>query len=129
MPMGPKTGSAWSVLTITRTADAMNHAIPTDDELSQAVSALTAAGLVSVDGTRTRLTAGGSDIYREINSRPTGHIQRMIDLDHEWAAAQYPPRAERTWEVSPHELDRAVRAHVERFRRQLAEVEDEERRA
>ena len=49
-------------------ADSMNHAIPTLEELTQAVRLLTGADLVERCGNQPRLTSRGQRVYREIKA-------------------------------------------------------------
>ena len=48
------------------TADFINHAIPTEDEVAGGVERLSAAGLVELRRRRLRLTRAGRRLYREM---------------------------------------------------------------
>jgi hypothetical protein len=71
-------------------ADAINHQLPTTDELADAVASLVAAGLVAVGGDDHALTEVGCRIYRRESASGRGHIARFLELDARWAHS-FPP--------------------------------------
>ena len=81
-------------------ADALNHGIPTKDEVETSVSRLIAAGLVDAYGEELWLTDAG---VAEFDAAMTGvpMIQAMLDLGRRWAATGFPPPSPRAWSV-PH---------------------------
>ena len=92
-------------------ADAINHAIPTPDELASSIGALRAAGLVECDDDRIYLTREGERLTRHwkggsFNWGPTllphlaalpRSIERFAVTHQEWQAAydEYHPRSRR----------------------------------
>jgi hypothetical protein len=102
-----------------RMADFNNHLVPNADELEEAISNLVAARLVEADDTRTRLTAVGRDLFREVNERPVGFITRFADLDGEWRARGYPPESPGTWTLDEETWRRAWQSYHEWAMRNL----------
>lgn len=51
------------------TADAINHAIPTEEEFDGAARRLSAAGLLTVDGDRMCLTPRGRQLMEEVKAK------------------------------------------------------------
>jgi hypothetical protein len=88
-------------------ADANNHLIPSIDELQGAVSRLTAARLVSTDGTRTRLTPEGVLVYEAAQASGVGHIERVMQLGAEWHAKSYPDDAPISWLITVEQFEQA----------------------
>ena len=58
-----------SLRAIVGTADAINHAIPTEDEFDGAARRLSAAGLLAVDGDRLSLTPSGRKLMRDVRAK------------------------------------------------------------
>jgi hypothetical protein len=58
-----------SLRAIVGTADAINHAIPTEEEFDGAARRLSAADLLAVDGDRLSLTPSGRKLMREARAR------------------------------------------------------------
>jgi hypothetical protein len=88
--------------------DAINHAIPTAEELSVALGALIGAGLVESHGERFNQTPAGAAITRHW----TGGM-------FEWADGILPHlntmrRPGQVWPVTEEQMDRAYRRYVDR---------------
>jgi len=73
-------------------ADAINHSLPTAEELASALASLDRAGLAAVVGDDCALTERGCGLYLKVCEPPRGHIARFLALDEEWSR-KFPPDA------------------------------------
>ena len=60
---------------IEQAADAINHAIPTQKELSVSIKWLTDKKMIEKEGKKTRLTDVGSDIIEQASNKPGGAMK------------------------------------------------------
>lgn len=101
-------------------ADGINHAIPTHQELQQALGHLQHLGLVVKENRRYSLTATGSDLIRAASSKRS----RMHDVLQE-LSSHLPDCAEglhRDEEVTPEDAQSASVAYRKQFREQYRKL-------
>jgi hypothetical protein len=91
-------------------ADACNHALLTDEELSRGVGRLVASGLLSHDGGRFHLTDAG----RALASRRKGGMIGQVTSMEKLLARQ--PVTEGRWNVAPEVVSAAVRTYTRTMR-------------
>ena len=91
-------------------ADAMNHAILTEDELAQGVGRLAASGLVSVEGDRFALTAQGQALGSRRQGGLMGPVKSVQTL------LQGVDLKEGRWPLAAETLDAACKAYKRRLR-------------
>lgn len=102
-------GAPCSLTDVVSAADAMNHLIIEDDELSQAVGRLTASGLVTVTDDHFALTDRGQALASRRKGGLIGQVEsvqgllRRVDLQ------------EGQWPVPAGALDAAVAAYKSRM--------------
>jgi hypothetical protein len=58
-------------------ADSINHRLPTDEELADAIKSLVRAGLAVVAGSDYALTEWGCEVYAAASQSTQGHIARF----------------------------------------------------
>jgi hypothetical protein len=76
-------------------ADSINHRLPTDEELADAIESLVHAGLAVVAGSDYALTEWGCEVYARASHPTQGHIARFLALDDTWRR-EFPPRGRAT---------------------------------
>jgi hypothetical protein len=89
-------------------ADAINHAILTENEVESAVRRLGGAGLIETRDRRFRLTEAGRDMAAR---RRGGMLSQVDDL---LRRLRRLPVREAAWQLRPGELDAAARAWQQR---------------
>jgi hypothetical protein len=99
------------------TADAINHAIPTDEELHTGLNRLIAAGLAAQDESQFRLTKAGESLFAEARKRG-GLWKQWERLERAFATLEDP--STQSWMPAPGEIHMAIRAYQE----QAAEMID-----
>lgn len=86
-------------------ADAINHAILTEDEVQSAVRRLLGAGLITTSRRRFSLTDSGRSLARDRRVGMLDQVDRLLGALHEL------PVQEEPWQPEPGELRAAVRRH------------------
>lgn len=107
----PDTPTGCSLSDLIRTADGINHAIVTLDELADGLGALLAAGLLEVRGDHFRTTAAGQAIKKHWKGGLFG-----------WSRTVLPhlrtlPRPRERFEISRADYDAAVTKYLRRVPR------------
>ncbi len=107
----PDASTGCSLSDLIRTADGINHAIVTLDELAGGLGALLAAGLVDVQGDLIRTTEAGQRVKKHWKNGLFGWSRSLLPR-----LRKIPRPAER-FEISPAEYDAAVAAYLRRVPR------------
>jgi hypothetical protein len=81
-------------------ADSINHRLPTDEELADAIKSLVRAGLAVVAGSDYALTEWGCEVYAAASQSTQGHIARFLALDEVWRR-EFPPGGHTTNSEQP----------------------------
>lgn len=100
-----------SLSDLIRTADGINHAIVTRDELADGLGALLAAGLVEVRGDRIRTTPAGQAIKNYWRRGLFGWRKSLLPR------LRKIPRPAARFEISPADYEAAVAAYLRRASR------------
>lgn len=90
--------------------DAVNHAIPTRDELASALGALVGAGLVEPQPQGFRVTTAGAAIRELWDGAPGGGDDAMV------AALAAHQRPQREWPLTQEQVAQAYQAYTDRLR-------------
>jgi hypothetical protein len=91
---------------IVATADSLNHAIVTNEELEGAIGRLAAVGLVEVEGTSVGLTSKGRRFWKD-NCRGVG-LGRFEPLEQALAALPLPEPEPAPWRFPEGAIDGAT---------------------
>ena len=78
--MASKSGPA-EVASISNAADAINHAVPTEEEIQSSMTWLTARGLVSKSGSKYGLTELGVREYKEASKKTSVLMKIWSNLE------------------------------------------------
>lgn len=98
--MAGKLSGTASMAGLLSMADALNHAVPTRDQVETSVSRLIAAGLVGAHGEELWLTEAGAAQF-DAAMAGVGTTDAMVALGRRWAETHFPPPSPRAWSAPP----------------------------
>lgn len=104
--LGGRRGCSLSQLIAT--ADAINHAIPTRDELASSIGALVGAGLVEVVGGKFRITHAGKRMKKHWKGGMFNWSKTLLPHLEEL------PRSSEAWQISDDDVARAYEEYTRR---------------
>ena len=107
-------------------ADAINHAIPTDDELEGGFTRLLQAGLIRMEGRELGLTAEGIALAERCSKVSSDWLEQWQFLAGILKSESFPKACELTYEIQPGESAKAYKTYSGRFANTLKQIEIEE---
>ncbi|GJQ52996.1 MAG: hypothetical protein HKUEN02_18430 [Anaerolineaceae bacterium] len=97
-------------------ADWINHCIPDDDEVEDAINHLAQAGLVRVRGSKPYLTDAGKKLYKTIHGAKRIQALTLWDkLSKHLQIADFPRLKVKKYKLKPNELNEAYELYHQRF--------------
>ncbi|HEX2696171.1 MAG TPA: hypothetical protein VHM28_00590 [Anaerolineales bacterium] len=101
--------------TVIATADYINHAIPTKEEIEGAVNRLAAAGLIGVEGGLFKLTPSGSRLYGRIAPSGKSLIKAWKELEQYFNSAELPAVRIKKFKFKAGQFEAAHKQYTEQF--------------
>jgi len=95
------------------TADYINHAIPTDDEIEAAINRLSSAGLVTVQDDHFYLTAAGRIVLQEFHGKRTSLLKMWELVGKQLDSAEFPQLEIPAFKLKPEQFRAAYNSYYE----------------
>ena len=102
------------------TADWINHAIPTQNEIEGAVNRLAQAGLLRVEADKFFLTEPGHEIQRSILAKKGSMIKLWAKMEKHLNETELPVVVADEFHLSANQLEDAHQRYIKRFQKTKA---------
>lgn len=99
------------------TADCINHAIPTDREIEDAINRLVAAGFVAIENERFKLTNSAEKLFKRIYKK-TKSLLKQWQLLEKFLQGIELQKLSSTWTLSRSQAETAYLKYIEKVKNQ-----------
>jgi len=100
---------------IIATADWINHAIPTKQEIEGAINRLSVAGLVKVEDDKFMLTSEGKTIYEKMVGQHRQLLKIWPKLEKYLNTTDFPTLRVKTFKLKRGQLERVYKNYIQDF--------------